>query len=136
MAADLMLLVAAGSDPHDKKRSILRYPDDIEPTLDALATITAQLPQILDQLSVFLSDRERRAAFAVEPTTDAGHDSDVEPEAVTAARLLADAVPAARQLAAALDEAKRVIIPDPRRLRRRELLGIRRPRGYQQGRRP
>lgn len=66
MAADLMLLVAAGSDPHDQKRSILRYPDDIEPTLDALATITGQLPQILDQLSVFLADRERRAEFAVD----------------------------------------------------------------------
>lgn len=136
MAADLMLLVAAGSDPHDKKRSILRYPEDIEPTLDALATITAQLPQILDQLSVFLADPTRRAEFAVDPTTDAGHGPDIEPEAETAARLLADAVPATRQIAAALDEAKRTFIPDPRRRLRRELLGIRRRKSYRPARRP
>lgn len=135
MAADLMLLVAAGSDPRDGKRSILRYPEDIEPTLDALATVTGQLPRIFDQLSVFLADRERRAEFAVDGATEVGHGPDVEPEAVTAADLLTRAVPAARELAAAVEEVRRTISPDGRRRRRRELLGLRRRRGYRRGRR-
>ncbi len=130
MAADMMVLVAAGSDPHDKKRSILRYPEDIEPTLDSLATVTGQLPRILDQLSVFLADRKRRAEFAVDEATEASRGPEVESEAMTAAQLLAGAVPAARELAAALEDAKRTITPDPRRRRRRELLGLRRRRSY------
>ena len=133
MAADLLLLAAAGCDPQDHKQSILRHPEDIEPTLDALATITGQLPRILDQISVFLADRQRRAEFAVDPADETG--GPAEPEAVTAADLLTGAVPAARQLAAAVEEAKRTITPDARRRRRRELLGLRRRRGYLQGRR-
>ena len=135
MAADLMLLVAAGSDPQDEKRSVLRYPEDIETTLDALATVTGQLPRILDQLAVFLADRTRRAEFARDEATETALGPDVEPEALTAAQLLAGAVPAARQLAAAVEDAKRTITPDPRRRRRRELLGLRRRQGYRQGRR-
>lgn len=134
MAADLVLLLAAGCDPQDRKRSILRYGEDIEPTLDALATITGQLPRILDQLSVFLADRQRRAEFTVDPA-DESPSGPVEPEAATAADLLTGAVPAARQLAAAVEEAKRTVTPDPRRRRRRELLGVRRRRDYRQGRR-
>lgn len=140
MAADLMLLVAAGSDPQDEKRSVLRYPEDIETTLDALATVTGQLPRILDQLAVFLADRTRRAEFARaglarDEATETALGPDVEPEAVAAAQLLAGAVSAARQLAAAVEDAKRTITPDPRRRRRRELLGLRRRQGYRQGRR-
>lgn len=136
MAADVMLLVAAGSDPRDEKRSILRHPEDTEILLDALATVTGQLPQILDQLATFLTDRARRAQFAVDEAAEAARGADVEPEAVTAAALLAGAIPAARQLAAAVADAQRTITPDARRRRRRGLLGMRRRRGYRKSRRP
>lgn len=135
MTADLMLLVAAGSDPRDEKRSILRHPEDTEIILDALATVTGQLPQILDQLAAFLTDRTHRAQFAVSETVEASRGADIEPEAVTAAALLADAIPAARQLAAAVADAQRTISPDARRRRRRELIRMRRRRGYRKGRR-
>lgn len=136
MAADVMLLVAAGSDPRDAKRSILRHPEDTEIILDALATVTGQLPQILDQLATFLADRTRRAQFAVNEAAEAARGADVEPEAVTAAALLASAIPAAQHLAAAVADAQRTITPDACRRRRRELLGMRRRRDYRKGRRP
>ena len=133
-AAGPMWLVAAGSDPRDQKQSILRYPEDIEPTLESLATIAGLLPRILDQLAVFLADRERRCAFAIDEATEAAHGPDVEPEAAAAARLLADAVPAARELAAALDQARNTITPEPDQ-RPREPVRPRRRRGYRRGRR-